>query len=138
MGLNDMFDAVVKKGEQRIEVGKAVLAYHRDRWKPGVLRELGRKWAYVQLNGCDYKSRVPVSAVRLPLGALEAQPPPPAPEPAVLDELVVSKEDSWWKIRRGHRLIAILPGAHEKEKNAMFEALQRLEEEDNGEKDNGG
>ena len=120
-----------KKGEPPgIKIGDAVSAYYKDKWRPGTLVEMGRKWAYVQLAGNDFKSKVPISAVRVLLGAQDAQPAAPPPEPQAADELTVVKDDSWWKIRRGARLVCILPGAYVEEKDAIFAALQRLDEGD--------
>lgn len=129
MGLSDMFDAVARKDEPPgLKAGDTVSAYARDKWRPGVLKEIGRKWAYVQLNGNDFKSKVPIGAVRPLLGLQEAQPSAPPPEPNAPDELARVKEDGWWKIKRGARMICIMPGAYDSEMEAIFEALQRLED----------
>jgi len=67
--------------------GSPVIAYHKNKWRPGVLRALGRKWAHVQINGALLNSRVPVGAVRaIDTPATRAERPNPFPNDKWEDE----------------------------------------------------
>lgn len=113
---------------EEIEAGQEIVAYHKDKWKPGVLIQMGRKWAFVKLSGHSNNSKVPCGAVRKTTAvkpAAEKKPEPP-PQPAS-GEIRLVNEDGWAKIRRGDRVICFLPQAYHKETEAILKTLRDLQ-----------
>ena len=122
--------------------GDIVQVFYRDKWQPAVFLEAGRKWAWVKLNGKEGRTKViidrikdrpkvvlevkPTSVVILPAPSATSEPASPEPatsEPAIA-KLTLTKDDGWNKIKRGNKIIAIIPGAYKEEAEIMFKALE--------------
>ena len=116
--------------------GDNILAYHRDKWAPGIFVKAGRKWATVALNGRKKNSTVPVDAVRpmqqpappaalaIPATTTTTTTMPTTAPPAVDSGLRLDEFDAYVRLIDGSRVICAIPVARRDNAQELLAALK--------------
>jgi hypothetical protein len=109
--------------------GDKIMAFHRDKWRPGALVKTGRKWATVALNGFSRNSKVSVDAVRPiqvtvpPASATTATTPTPRTAPRAADLIRLDEFDAYLRLIDGPKIICAIPKAYRQQAEEIVAAV---------------